>query len=299
MPKDRSKTTRLDALNSTIWAMLPSTLELIQARVDEDREPAILAAEEVEHAPDPQAAKLDVPRSSSTVAVLPIRGVIDHHPGWFADVSVDEISGVLDALVANERIGAIVLDIDSPGGSVSGVPELAEQIRGYRAVKPIYSVANGMEASAAYWIGSAATKAFAAPSSEVGSIGVWTAHVDMTNALEDMGLTVTLVSAGKYKVEGNPYEALGDEARAQMQKEVDGYYGMFVDAVARNRGRRPQTVRGGFGEGRMLIAAEAAEEGMIDGVATLADVLAAVAPKARRGSRNATAAAIIAIEEAS
>jgi signal peptide peptidase SppA len=244
-----------------------------------------------------EAKSLDVPRSSGTVAVVPVYGVIDSKRIYWADVFTEELSGLLAALVANEQIGAIVLDADTPGGSVYGTPEFAEQLYGYRKSKPIYAIATGMMASAGYWLGSAATKVFASPSSQAGSIGVWWAHVDTSRALEKEGLDVTLVKAGKYKIETNPFGPLAEEARVAKQQMVDTYYGQFTDFVAKARGRRPATVRNGFGEGRMLTAEHAFDEGLIDGIATLPELLGAIVPK-RKGSRGASARARLAIEEA-
>lgn len=247
----------------------------------------------------PEASmSLGVPRSKRTVAVLPIRGVIDKNRSYFADVYIDEISAALAGLMGNDSIGAVVLDIDSPGGTTSGLPEFAEEIRGFRGGDtPIYTLANGLMASAAYWLGTAATKSFATPSSQVGSIGVWMAHMDASKMLDERGIKFTIVSAGKYKTERSPTEPLGDEARAAMLSEVNAYYDMFVEAVAKNRNRRVATVRSGFGEGRMLMAEAALAEGMIDGIATLPELLGAIVPQ-RRGPRRATAEAELAIEEA-
>jgi len=112
------------------------------------------------------------------------------------------------------------------------------------------------------------------PSGEVGSIGVVAAHMDISKMAESAGLKVTLVSAGKYKTEGNQFEPLSDEARAALQVRVDDYYAMFVKAVARNRGVSPADVRNGFGEGRVVGAKQAVALGMADRVATLDETLA-------------------------
>ena len=293
-------TAPLTRISETPWAMLNSELRTLLLHVAEpDREPPVLKAEEVTDYVEsaPVAKALGLPRSSGTVAVVPAYGVIDSKRIYYADVFTEELSGLLANLVANEQIGSIVLDVDSPGGAVYGVPELADQIRSYRGVKSIYAVANGDMASAAYWIGSQAAKVFAAPSSRVGSIGVWAAHIDASKMFDDIGMKVTLISAGKYKVEGNPFEALGDEAREAKQGEVNAYYDMFAEGVGKARNKRPATVKGGMGEGRMLTAERALDEGLIDGIATLPELLGAIVPR-RKGSRSASARARLAIEEA-
>ena len=294
----------LTRLNRDPWALRPEAFDrLLGTVLMVDREPPELQARLYEAGSlDMQAGKLDVPRSSGTVAVVPIVGVIDQRRNYWGNVFTDELGPMLDSLVANESIGAIVLDVDSPGGSVSGVPELAEHIRGLRGTKPIYSISNPQMASAAYWLGTAADKTFVTPSGEVGSIGVWTMHIELTKMLEEWGVKITGISAGKYKVEGNWWEPLGDEAKASMQADVDAYYGMFLDAVAKNRGRRSSTVQREFGEGRMVMAEGtednpgAVKRGMADGIATLPDLLGALVPK-RRGTSVVSASLDIALAE--
>jgi ClpP class serine protease len=97
---------------------------------------------------------------------------------------------------------------------------------------------------------------------------VFAVHEDYSKALEAEGISVTLVSAGKYKTEGNPYQALSGEAKDALQSDVDKFYGMFVKAVAQGRGATQESVRNGFGEGRMVMAQDAVKEGMADRVAT-------------------------------
>jgi len=140
------------------------------------------------------------------------------------------------------------------------------------------SIAQGPEAaSAAYWIGSQATKFYVTPSGEVGSIGVWSMHVDYSRANEQDGIAVTFVSAGEHKVEGNPHEPLSDEARAEMQRSVDETYREFVAAVARGRNVTPAKVLADFGNGRMLTARAAVQAGMADAVKPFEAVLTEVA----------------------
>jgi len=183
----------------------------------------------------------------------------------------------------------VVLDVDSPGGAVNGVEELADEMLRARGQKPVVAVANTLAASAAYWIATAADEVVVTPSGEVGSIGVFAVHEDFSAALEAAGIRVSLVSAGKYKMEGNPYEPLGDEGRAALQERVDDYYGMFVGAVARGRGVAAKDVREGFGQGRLVGARQAVELGMADRVATLDETLDRVARRvagnrSRRGA---------------
>jgi ClpP class serine protease len=128
--------------------------------------------------------------------------------------------------------------------------------------------------AAAYWIASAADELVVTPSGQVGSIGVFAAHEDISKAAEMQGVKVTLISAGQYKTEGNPFEPLSAEARAAMQKDVNTFGDMFVNAVARNRGVGAYSVKAGFGQGRMVMAQDAVKASMADRVATLDETLA-------------------------
>ena len=217
-------------------------------------------------------------RPSGRVALIPVLGILTQHAtpleSWWLATSCDSVSRQIKAAMSDPGIDKIVLDCDSPGGSVFGVAELAAEIRAARAVKPIIGVANSMAASAAYWIASACGELYVTPSGTVGSIGVIAAHEDVSKALELAGVTVTLITAGKYKSEGTSFAALGREARDAMQSDVDGYGRDFLRDVAAGRGVSVDTVRRTFGEGRMLRGADAVKVGAADGVATFSDVIA-------------------------
>jgi signal peptide peptidase SppA len=144
-----------------------------------------------------------------------------------------------------------------------------EQIYAARQSKPITAVVNHLAASAAYWLASAATEIVVSPSGEVGSIGVFAAHDDVSAAMAREGVARTLISAGKYKTEGHPFGPLTEEARLNIQKRVDEYYAMFVRDVARFRDKPINAIYNGFGEGRVVGATEAVRLGMADSVGTL------------------------------
>ncbi len=209
------------------------------------------------------------------IQVLAMHGIISHRAEMLHDISgpgstsTEQLSRRLQQALADPHTGAIVLDVDSPGGSVEGVPELAAELRAARGVKPVVAVANTLAASAAYWLASQADEIVISPSAEVGSIGVFAAHRDISEQLANEGERVTLVHAGKYKVEGNPYEPLDDEAREEIQRKVDEAYVEFVDAVAAGRGVSSAKVRKDFGEGRTLGAKAALAAGMVDRIETL------------------------------
>ena len=227
-------------------------------------------------------------QSSGGIAVLPLYGIVTQRGNMVDDVSgpgttsTQQFSSALRQLLADDTVGQILIDIDSPGGSVYGVAELADEIQSARAQKPVVAVANSLAASAAYWIGCSASEFYVTSGGEVGSIGVWQAHQDFSRALDEAGVKTTLISAGKFKVEGNPYSPLDDEAQSFMQSRVDDYYAAFTKAVARGRGVPISQVRDGMGQGRVLGADAALAQNMVDGVATFDEVI----KKMRRAARQ-------------
>lgn len=202
------------------------------------------------------------------VGLIRINGTIEKNPYW-GGVDIDKVAQVFGDFASDESVGGIVLHIDSPGGGVFGVEELGKQIVDARKKKPVVAVADGLMASAAYWIGASATKVVATPSSLVGSIGVFMLHMDMSKMLDDVGIKPTFVSAGRFKTEGNPLEPLSDEGHDHTQELVDSYYTKFVKAVAKGRGVKTSEVRKGYGEGRVLTAERAVEEGMVDEIGSV------------------------------
>lgn len=269
-------------VRETPWAIMPEMLAVIADVVAFRAAGGRLSAEEIRERIGVESFAQRPARATvkGAVAVLGLRGVIAHRVEALSDVSAP--AGTSTQLftqrfreaLADDGIGKILIDVDSPGGSVDGVPELADEIFRSRGRKPVVAVVNTLGASAAYWIASAADEIVMTPSGQVGSIGVFTAHEDKSAFFEKMGIKTTLISAGQHKAEGNPFEPLDDDARDHLQSRVDAFYGMFVDAVARGRGVEPVNVRGGFGRGRMVGAAHALEVGMIDRVATFDETLA-------------------------
>jgi signal peptide peptidase SppA len=242
-------------------------------------------------APNRSGSRAKISRS---VAVLPVCGVIcqrmDLMSEFSGGCSTERLGKDLDALLKDDEVGAICLDVDSPGGNYAGTPELAEKIFQSRGTKPIVAVANSMAASAAYWIASACDELVVTPSGQVGSIGVLAVHTDRSAANEEEGVKPTYVTYGKYKAEFNPDNPLSDEALAELQSQVDEAGETFVKAVAKQRGCSQTKVREEFGQGRMFAAGEAVKRGMADRVDTLEATIARLAG-AREGSKGKRKAA--------
>jgi signal peptide peptidase SppA len=227
------------------------------------------------------------------VAVIGIYGTISMRPSifttWSGGTSAETVGRAVDAAANDRTIRCILLDVDSPGGSVFGIPECAAKIAAARDRKKVVAVANPMIASAAYWLASQAGEIVVTPSGEVGSVGVIAAHLDESKADEIAGLKYTLVTAGKYKAEYDGSQPLSGEARDYLQQQVDALYGMFVKDIASGRKTTQKDVRENFGEGRMLLAAEAVKAGMADRVGTFEEVLNAEVQAGSKGGPRADA----------
>lgn len=226
------------------------------------------------------------------VAVIGICGAICQHfsfESYFFGYCACEILGrKLDEALSNDKIGAILLMVDSPGGESFGVKELADRIYAARSIKPITAIANSYAASAGYYLASAAKRLVMTPGGLVGSIGTYLLHWDHAQMLSEMGVKPTFIQAGDRKTEGNPYEALDDDALAHFQSLVNVNYKQFVADVARYRGTSQKNVLETFGQGRVYDADRALKKGMVDAVMTYeAEVerLTRIAERRRRAKR--------------
>ena len=272
------------------WAILPEKLsaigELVAMRIDGLRmDPGHVAAvvaarREAESAHAATAAGSQRKPGQGLTAVLPLTGTLMWRAGAMEQtsgaVSLQEWGRAFDAAMNDERVQGIVLDVDSPGGSVDGVPETAAKVFAARGRKPVTAVVNTMAASAAYWIASAASELLITPSGMAGSVGVYMLHEDDSAAAERDGVRFTFIEAptGGFKTEGNPYGPLSEEALTHYQGIVDDVYERFVGDVARFRKASAEKVKAEYGKGRVFVARDAVRLGMVDGVATLDDVLA-------------------------
>jgi len=188
--------------------------------------------------------------------------------------SFDALTSQLREAVANPKVSTIVLDVDSPGGSVAGATEFAAEVRAAVKKKPVLAVAEYQMASAAYWASAGATRIYAAPSAMVGSVGVYTIHNEISKALAALGVTRTYISAGPQKVDGNEVTPLSADVLARIQAAVDTSYESFLGDISKGRSTPLATVRAGYGQGRAVQSDEALALGMIDGIKTLDAVLA-------------------------
>ena len=212
------------------------------------------------------------------VAVVPVHGTLVNRGAWVGAssglTSYEGLSAQVNALANDDRVRAVMLDIDSRGGEAAGVDDVAEELRILDGIKPVHAMIDGSGSSAAYWIASAARSVSVAQSSNGGSIGVVITHMDVTQAAEQQGVLVTHIHAGAEKVLGSPFRSLSDEDRAKLQARVNETYRLFVEAVAEHRGMSTEDVRAT--EAGVFSGREMAANGLADRVTTSRRLLAAI-----------------------
>lgn len=213
--------------------------------------------------------------------------------GFFGRIpGMDAIRAQLAQAAADPNIGAIVLDVNSPGGTYAGTPETAAAVRAANEVKPVIAVVDVLAASAAYFIAAQAREIAITPSGEAGSIGVLSLHLDFSRQLEQDGVTPTIIRSRPSKADANPFEPLTDEARAAIQASVMEADEEFLKAVAKGRGMTLAKTRqlvDDNGLGRVVSAKQAVSLGLADRVATMGEVLSGLIKKPAPRRRSALA----------
>ncbi len=213
------------------WLITAEALQAIHAASFFERQP--------EPPPTPASPCLSI---EDGVGVVAIRGPMIRQPGPFERVllkacDTEEITRAVEEAASRSDVQAIFLDIDSPGGSVSGTPELAQAVAEASKAKYVYAFSAGQMCSAAYWVASQADAIYATPSARIGSIGVILPVLDSSGAFDKAGLKVEVFAAGKFKSAGTPGVALTEDQREWLQSEVEETAADFRAAVL-VRGRK-------------------------------------------------------------
>ena len=265
------------------WAILPSyaqhVLTLMEA--DEPQQPAACEPVLFSEWGEPLAANSTT--TGSMIAVLPLSGPVSPR-GEYGGTSLDQFTRVVQQLDNNPNVSAIVLDVSSPGGTVTGTLEAADAVRAVRdrGNTQIVSVANGMMASAATWIGTAAEEVYVTKSGQAGSIGVIAMYADASEAYENMGVKISVMRTPEKKARFSGVEPLTDEMRQHMESLIGSSYQKFLRAMADNRKVRVDSVESRFGGGEMMDAGAANEAGLVDRIGSLDDAIARVAKQKRK-----------------
>lgn len=209
----------------------------------------------------------------NNVAVLRIEGVIMQKASFFSMIfggaTLDSLTADFKSLVSNDDIDTIVLDIDSPGGTVSGVMDFANLIFEAREQKTIISISSSIMTSAAMWIGAAAEHVLISCGTVVtGSIGVLTTHVDVSQLQADLGIKTTEITAGREKRIASTFAPLTDAGRSSLQSQVDKIMEAFVGDIAKFRGVSEQEVKSNMADGKIFIGDNAVKAGLVDDIKT-------------------------------
>ena len=252
-----------------IWAILPDKFEMLSQKFFEynfatDKKLIDQYNAQLEQSEDSKPLY----RIDGETAIISIDGPLTKRASFFSflfgGMSYSQLAEQIKMALDDDQARAIMLAIDSPGGVVSGVEAVADLVFNGRGEKPIIAYTDGMMASAAYWIGSAAEALFAEKTALVGSIGVLRIHVDYSEMEKKEGIKTTYLTAGKYKALGNDSEPLSDEAKDVFQAELDYIYSIFVDTVARNRDVESDVVLANMADGRVFYGNQAKDAGLID-----------------------------------
>lgn len=255
----------------TLFAMHPEAMTALIARENfSSMLPEGLAGFLTGSAPA-SAKPVDPVRDGGTF-IMQLSGPLSPMGSW-SGTSTEKFVGQIRDAAADDRIGAIILKIMSPGGLVWGTREAGDAVFEARQSKPVIAVADKYSFSAAHWIATQASAYYVTGSGQVGSVGVRGGHVDMSGFEDKIGMKTTLIASDPKKIAAHPYAPLSDEDRAEIQAEIDEMNVDFTAAIARGRGIKPADVASIHGTGETFSAKRACAAGICDGEMTLRDVV--------------------------
>lgn len=205
--------------------------------------------------------------NAGSVAVVSIRGPLDHHNGYWLDC-YDYITERIGDALAEPSVKAVIMCFDSPGGDASGVQEAYQTIREMKAIakKPIYAYSNEACYSAAYWLACAADAIWLPPTGGAGSVGVIAEAYDVSAHNAQHGIRIELVTTGAQKADGHAERPLTDEILKRIQSRVDKLGAVFFASVAASRGMKPEAVEAL--QAGCFMGVDAVAAGLADGVAS-------------------------------
>lgn len=217
--------------------------------------------------------------TSDGVAIIEVVGTVMKYQSSFGGAATTVIRRQVRLAANDDQVRAIVLVFDSPGGSVSGTKDLADDIAMAAGKKVVFGYCQDMCCSAAFWMVSQCTKVFSNATALVGAIGTYTRIDDTSKMYEEAGVKVHVIRAGEFKGTGESGTAVTDAQLADIQRRIDGINDQFVKSVAAGRGIAMARMRE-LADGRAHVAGAALELGLIDGIQSLDDTIAQAA-KAR------------------
>lgn len=215
------------------------------------------------------------------VAIIDIRGPLVPSAPWYARyvgiTGYDEIRQALVAAANDPEVGAILLDVNSGGGAVAGVTDVADLVSTIDAkVKPVHTYSESIIASAAIWVGAQARSVQIGKVAEAGSIGVLTVLKSMARYYKEMGIDAEVLRSGEFKALGHPLDPINDKAKAEIMGQLMQMDAMFVDYMAEARGMTAEMATEKFGKGRVFVGQSAVDNGLVDAVTTFDAVVSAI-----------------------
>lgn len=201
-----------------------------------------------------------------SVAIITIAGTITRSSWWGSTAAQDTIRATLDAALADTSVKAILFSLNSPGGIVSGTKELADHIAQAATRKPCAAYADGLCASAAFWLAAATGKIYAPLTAQVGSVGVVAVHSDWSKFNEKMGIAYTYVTGGTFKAVGNENNPLSEKDKAYLQAKITALHDIFATDVTKHLPIQAERVA--WAEGQLFLATEAKHLGLIQEIVT-------------------------------
>lgn len=246
-----------------------------------DRLQGLLALPSDDQADWPQPTRPAPIRTINGIAIVPIVGPMVARSDWLSDLfgapSYAEIGNTIEAAFLAETTRGVVLEIDTPGGEVGGLFDLADRIAALRQAtdKPLWAVASEAALSGGYAIACLADRVYVTQTGEVGSVGVIAIHLDQSGADVQAGLRWSFIKAGERKADGNAHEPLSDRAHADIQADVDAIHNHFVALVASQRGMTGDAVRAT--DAAIYRGQRGVEMGLADQVGTLDRAIADLA----------------------
>lgn len=255
-------------------------------KIEMDHTAALIQAGSVD---DAKRAGLPVEKTSG-MAIVSLAGPMVKRASpvmkWFGFTGSNDVRAALRAAVADDDVQQVMLRIDSPGGTVDGTAELAEDVRKAAAVKPVFAQVDGTAASAAYWVASQATGIFAGRMDLTGSIGVRMMIYDFSAMFEEAGIRAVPIDTGPFKSAGAQGTHLTEDQQAYFQGLVDDTFSEFKRAVQTGR-QLSDSQFAAVGDGRVFSAPDALELGLIDRIQTIDETVSRHRQQVTRKARLA------------
>jgi len=288
----------LEYMSNQLWAVEPDTLGRMVEIIDRHVNGIKLTSEQIEAAigkRDDRAEENDGEvgfDAATATAIIPISGVIAKYSRMVngtsqpRGTSIETLNKQLAEAVDDSQVESILLRIESPGGSIAGLIDFVDNVFEASKIKPVVAFADDLACSAAYWIGSQASKFYANQSALVGSIGVYSLMMDSSGAYSKAGIKMHIIKSGENKGVGAEGIKITDKQVGVFQDIIDSYYEQFLAAIMRGRGANgpgEKQLRK-LADGRVYVAAEAKSKKLIDGIATFNQVLGMDRPMTRNSS---------------